>query len=120
MLTLLDTNACLRTLLDDIPEQASAAHRAIEDGAFTYPEVIAECVNVLGGRFYNVPRAKVAEAVSTLLDDVSCERGDIIRLALSFYAGTQLDFVDCMLAATHALQGCPVLTFDKKLARFMD
>ena len=39
MKKLLDTNAILRYLLNDIPEQASQSERMIQSGAFTLPEI---------------------------------------------------------------------------------
>lgn len=50
MLTLLDANAVLRHLLDDIPEQADETTKAIESGAEMTPAVITKCVYVLTGR----------------------------------------------------------------------
>jgi len=44
---LLDANAILRYLLDDIDEQATIVAAAIESGAETLPEVLAEVVYVL-------------------------------------------------------------------------
>ena len=35
------------------------------------------------------------------------------------YAQTKLDFVDCILAARHAVNGAEILSFDKKLNNFI-
>ena len=41
-MTLIDTNVILRLLLNDLPEQAEQAKAAVEAGAFTTMEVMAE------------------------------------------------------------------------------
>lgn len=117
---LLDANAALRYLLEDNVAQADLVAEAIEgaDGAEITAEVVAECVYVLGG-VYEVPRALVAESLVTLLGEVACRRKEAVNAALSLYAATKLDFVDCLLAAEHDTGGREVLTFDKRLASLL-
>ena len=43
-MTVVDTNVLLRYLLNDIQEQADKAAELIENGAKSYPEIIAEVV----------------------------------------------------------------------------
>lgn len=114
MRTLLDANAVLRHLLNDIPAQADQTTEAIQAGAEVTPEVIAECVYVLTG-IYELPRSVISEALTRFLDEVSCERSRILMKALQLFADTKLDFVDCILLAANQLTGQPVLTFDRKL-----
>ncbi len=118
MRTLLDANAILRHLLDDIPEQAEIVAQAIEDGAQTIPEVIAECVYVLSG-VYGLDRKTISDALIALLGEIECERRIIAERALRIYSESKLDFVDCILASTNKISQQPVLTFDKKLKRFI-
>lgn len=119
MQTILDANAVLRHLLNDIPEQADIATHAIENGAEVTPEIIAECVYVLTGP-YALKRKTTSSALIALLQEVACERKPIIEEALNIYAESKLDFVDCILASTSKMMGQPVLTFDKKLKKYLD
>ena len=114
-MTLIDTNVILRYLLNDIADQADKAASVIAAGAFTLPEVIAEVVYVLY-RLYSVPREKMYEIVSPILNEVSIENPNIIDEALSVYSKTKFDFVDCIILARKNLLGEDVFTFDKKLA----
>ena len=59
--TLLDANAVLRYLLEDIEAQATKVEQAIIRGAEVTIEVLAECVYVLEG-VYHVPRQRVNES----------------------------------------------------------
>lgn len=120
MRVLLDANAVCRYLIGDIPEQAQKAMAAIDAGhAELNIEVLAECVYVLVG-FYGKPRADVADVLSSLLDEVWCEREAAARKALAFYGAGTLDFVDCALLAESTVNGREVLTFDKKLLRAIE
>lgn len=111
---LLDANAVLRYLLEDVQEQADIVARSIELGAEVTVEVLAECVYVLSG-VYRVSRSDIAESLGILLDEVTCRRKRVAATALRLYSASSLDFVDCVLAAEVAEGGREVLTFDKML-----
>lgn len=122
---ILDANAVLRFLLDDIPEQSKEVKLSIESGALIGSEVIAECIYVLTSKkLYDIPRADAAHALKTLLteNDISCigATREALLLALKYFSDTKLDFVDCILAAQSKLYDVPVLTFDKELRNFID
>ena len=114
-MTTIDTNVILRYLLNDIPEQAEKAAHIIENGAKSYPEIIAEVVYVLV-KLYSVPREKIYEIVSPIADEVDFDNADVIKTALENYSKTKLDFVDSLLLARKQILCEDVFTFDKKLA----
>ncbi|WP_019128557.1 PIN domain-containing protein [Enorma massiliensis] len=111
---LLDANAVLRYLLEDIQEQSDCVAETIEAGAEVTVEVLAECVYVLSG-VYHVSRSDIAESLGILLDEVTCRRKRVAAAALGLYSGSSFDFVDCVLAAEVSENGRKALTFDKKL-----
>lgn len=111
---LLDANAALRYLLEDIQEQSDCVAETIEAGAEVTVEVLAECVYVLSGVYY-VSRSDIAESLGILLDEVTCRRKRVAAAALGLYSGSSFDFVDCVLAAEVSENGRETLTFDKKL-----
>ena len=114
MYTLLDANAILRYLLNDVADQALLARHAIEQGSQTTIEVLAEVVYVLSG-VYQVSRETIAQVLQTLLMSVEIDRRAEALDALEIFGTGNLDFVDCVIAARAVLAGQPVLTFDKKL-----
>lgn len=116
---LIDANVVLRYLLNDIPEQAEAARRAIESGAAIEVEIVAEVVYVLQ-RVYKVPRKEIAEVLGNLCPTLTCSRLGVLIEALEAYGSTSLDFVDCVLLASAKVEHADVLTFDKKLARAIE
>lgn len=111
---LLDADAVLRYLLEDIQEQSDCVAETIEAGAEVTVEVLAECVYVLSG-VYHVSRSDIAESLGILLDEVTCRRKRVAAAALGLYSGSSFDFVDCVLAAEVAENRREALTFDKKL-----
>lgn len=111
---LLDADAVLRYLLEDIQEQSDVVAETIEAGAEVTVEVLAECVYVLSG-VYHVSRSDIAESLGILLDEVTCRRKRVAAAALGLYSGSSFDFVDCVLAAEVSENGRKALTFDKKL-----
>lgn len=119
MRILLDANAVLRYLLNDNAEMAATAKSAIEYGAYLLPEVLAEVVYVLCG-VYAVPRADVASRLASFIDEVDCENRDVLRNALTMFGTRKIDFVDCILAAYHAVCGDSILTFDKELKKILN
>lgn len=114
MIRLIDANVILRYLLGDHPQMSEEAREIIEEGAFTLPEVIAEVVYVLKG-VYKIEREEISNTLKDFLDEVGVETQAVICEALTLYAETSLDFVDCILIARNHLLGETVASFDKKL-----
>lgn len=111
---ILDANAILRYLLNDIEEQAAIVADAVREGAATTPEVIAEVVYVLTG-VYGLPRSDVSWFVHCVLLDIQVENVKALRYAMGVFNMTSLDFVDCLMVAYHKVLGLDILTFDRKL-----
>lgn len=111
---LVDTNVVLRYLLGDNEEQAQIAKNLIEGGAFLLPEVLMETSHVLR-TFYGIDKPNIAKQLLIVLKWVTMERKSVMIRAVEIFAATNLDFVDCILAAYHELKDVKVFTFDKKL-----
>ena len=116
---LIDANVILRFLLNDVEPQSRVAKEAIAKGAFTVPEVIAEVLYVLT-TVYKEPRENVGRILNLFIDNISVSDKSIIKEALSQYANTSLDYVDCVLFARAKVLGEDVLSFDAKLRKKTD
>ena len=115
----IDTNIMLRFLLNDHAElSAKAAEIITQNDCFVKYEVIAEAVYVLA-KVYGVERHGIAEAVRAFLPNVDVENKAVVLAALDAYESTKLDFVDCVLAAHHSVEGEKIFSFDKKLNNFI-
>ena len=114
----IDTNACLRFLLDDIPEQAAQTEQKIDSGvAYLTQEVFAECAFVLE-KVYELPRVEIANGLNALVDVMICDSEDVYRRAIKvFEEEEKLDMVDSMLIARKVVSGDDLLTFDKDMLK---
>lgn len=126
-LLLPDTNVLLRYLLDDEPALAKKARDfwdTVRDGsarAVLTEGVLMECVYVLQ-RFYKVPRDRIAAALAAVLayKGLSREDSSLFDRALEAYSRTNLDFVDCLLAARQEAGEGRVLSFDQGLNGYLN
>jgi uncharacterized protein len=115
----LDTNVLLRFLLDDDSVQSPLSHalfKRLEDGSVSIELediVLAEAVWVLE-KGYRVPRNDISRLLSSIvsLKGVCCRGRRIVLEALSRYASTQCDIVDCLLAARARSKSIEVISFD--------
>ena len=111
---LIDANAILRYLLNDVETMASESAQVIKNGAFTIPEVLAEVVYVLL-KVYHVERQEISKVLIMFLNSIEINRKDIIIKALEIFSDTTLDFVDCILIAYNKIDAVEIFSFDKKL-----
>lgn len=117
----LDTNALLRLLLNDVPEQHEATKKLLREanGQLAIADIaVIELVFVLE-RHYGFSRQQVAEAVTglMLLREINCNRILFEKALPTYVSHPALSFEDCCLS-TYAMlnQAEPLWTFDKKLA----
>ena len=95
------------------------ARQIIEKGAFTLPEVIAEVVYVLTG-VYKIERNEIGRTLIDFSGEVLIEDRETVCEALTIFAGSSLDFVDCILIARHRVLGDTIASFDKKLNKMLE
>ncbi|MBQ7365797.1 MAG: PIN domain-containing protein [Spirochaetaceae bacterium] len=112
-----DTNILLRFIIDDNKELADIAENILKsDECHLLPEVIPEIICVLRS-VYKYRREDIAQAIQRLLPLVVVKEQLLTRLALTYFAQFNLDYVDCILLARNKLYGREVATFDKELEK---
>lgn len=118
----LDTNALLRLLLNDIPEQTKSARKLIRAAPrrfYVSDVAIAEFAFVLM-RHYKLSRGQIAEMIEGLLSirELDCNRELAARTIELFREHRSLSFEDCYFAASaDYMNAAPLWTFDKDLAK---
>ena len=119
-----DTNFILRYLLRDNEEQFTETSEYFEnvrigkESALIVESVLVECLYVLT-KHYKVPRDEAARSLAGIYiykGIVNPDR-DILLKALSLFAESSLDPVDCILLQKNALEGHSVRTFDKAILK---
>jgi predicted nucleic acid-binding protein len=116
-----DTNILIRHLTGDPPQMAAQATAFLgaEDNLYLTDLVVAETIYVLES-FYEVPRARVAEAIRSLLalrSMIVVDRGLLLRAA-EVYETARLDFAEAYLVACAESTGIlRVASFDRTIDR---
>ena len=112
----LDTNAILRYLLEDIQEQYEVVRDKVQSkNCSATLEVIAEVCYVLDG-IYGLSRTQIIDVLKNLCADINVENDDVLLRAFEIFDKVpKLDFVDCLLYGYNVARGVDILTFDKKL-----
>jgi len=115
-----DTNILLRLLIRDDTEQAEAADRFIEKGAWVSILAVAETTWVLRTG-YRKNAAEVASAIQMLLDheNLVLQDSETVEAALKlFRSRPALGFSDCLMLHLARKAGhLPLGTFDRALGR---
>ncbi|MDR0941213.1 MAG: PIN domain-containing protein [Bacteroidales bacterium] len=118
---LLDTNAILRYILQDNQTMAdSVEEQLLHTTCYIPVEVIAEVVYVLL-KVYNVGRTVIAETLHDIADtaNIIVAKDLVVRHALTVFATSTFDFVDCLLIGYSKKEQYSVFTFDKKLQKYV-
>ena len=115
---MLDANAVLRFLLQDIEEQFQEVKAIVKrDRCYVTLEVMAEVCYVLEG-LYQVSRGDIADSFRKLNFDVTILNVDVFLRALEiFEKPPKLDFVDCLLYGYKMERGIGIVTFDRQLQK---
>lgn len=118
---LLDANAILRFLLQDMEEQFQYVRTVIRNrNCYITLEVLAEVCYVLEG-LYQVSREDIICNFRKLNNDVVILNADVLFRALEIFDKTpKLDFVDCLLYGYKMEKGIDIVTFDKKLQKRLE
>lgn len=118
---MLDANAVLRFLLQDIEEQFEQVNTIImKEKCYVTLEVMAEVSYVLEG-LYQVERKDIIDNFRKLNFDVTILNADVFLRSLELFDKTpKLDFVDCLLYGYKMERNIDIITFDKKLKKRLD
>ena len=120
--TFVDTNLFLRFLTDDVPAQADAVEKLLQQAAqnkihlITNSMVIAEIVWTLES-YYERERQDIQNKVLAILNTSGLEiaESNLILKAIIWYAEKNVDFIDAYNAAWMEQKGVEkIYTFDQK------
>lgn len=118
----IDTNAFLRLLLNDIPNQADQVERLIRQAKkgqvkIIVPQVIFFEIDFILRKYYGFEKKEIIGKLQSLVS-VSyfmVESKDIFQKALTLYNENTISFVDCFLVAKSGIEEVDIFTFDKDL-----
>ena len=117
----LDTNALLRLVLADIPQQTSVVERLLANTSQKFAVadmVFAEIVWVLQGRVYGYDRQHIAANLKSIIaiTNINCNRKMLEKAIPLYVSRAKISFIDACLSVYADLnEAAPLLTFDRKL-----
>jgi predicted nucleic-acid-binding protein len=117
----LDTNAILRYLINDIPEQAEIVEEILHYNKVYLPiEILAETVYVLNS-VYKINSTEIADNIFIFLqnNNIISQNIDLIIFSLNIYKSTNLSFIDCLLCGYKKFISHEIFTFDKELIKYL-
>jgi len=118
---LIDANIALRYILNDDKELAQIAKDIIDKNYIEMPiEVLSEVVYVLKG-VYGINREIIHSKLLYFFENTECMIPHKLAVlhGLRYYASTNLDFVDCILAGYYEGENREVATLDMGLQKLI-
>lgn len=123
---ILDTNIILRFILDDVHKQYIEAEELIKKAKnkkilIIIPEVVIFEVAFTLSSYYEQPKATVLNVLKSLIssDYFEVENKQIFLNTLKIYENTNLQLVDCFLAAKSKFLEAQLYTFDNNLKKYL-
>jgi len=119
---IVDTNAFLRFLLNDIPEHKKEFERLLQKAKKSHielvvPQIIIFEIHFILDSYYHFSKEEVIEKLKSLLaaNYLFVESREVFDKALTLYSTQTLSLADCFLLATAEIEHAELFTFDKKL-----
>ncbi|HEY0828100.1 MAG TPA: PIN domain-containing protein [Bacilli bacterium] len=119
---ILDTNIIIRFLANDHETHSPDSYHLFEKASrgevilILDHIVIAECVHVLKGKYYQLQRQDVTKLLIKLIEftEVEADNKDLMIKALHNYSSYTVDYPDAYLAALAEGKMLSILTFNNK------
>jgi uncharacterized protein len=119
---IVDTNAFLRLLVNDIPSQKKLFEQLLqkaknEELSIFVPQIIIFEIEYSLRKYYLVPKDKIIEELQVIvaMNFIEIEDRQSFNTALGYYAKEKISFVDCFILARSQIENYKLFTFDKKL-----
>lgn len=123
-LIVLDTNALLRFILNDIPHQKKTIEKVLlqakqEEIHIIVPQIVIFELHFALDKYYSFSKEDIIFRLKAILaaSYLDIQDRDILRTALSLYTQETVSFVDCFLFAKSQMENAELFTFDKKLQK---
>lgn len=121
---IVDTNAFLRLLLNDIPHQADRVEHLIrqakkEEIKIIVPQIVLFEIDFILRKYYKFEKQEVIGKLKSLLSAnyFVIESVNIFQNALILYKENNVSLADCFLVSTAEAEGADLFTFDQKLKK---
>jgi predicted nucleic acid-binding protein len=121
---LVDANAFLRFLLNDVPKQKKQFENLLNQAkkgqvVLTVPQIIIFEINFILQKYYGFPKKEIIPKLDTIIgtDYIKIEDRNIFSEAIRIYSRSNLSLTDCFLLAKSNQEDKDIFTFDQSLAK---
>lgn len=123
-LVIADTNAFLRFLLNDVPQQVKKFEKILEQAKkseiiLIVPQIIIFELNFTLSKYYLLPKKDIIEKLQQIMKTPYFKIQDIeiFREAIKIYSKSNLSLVDCFIYYCSQAWKADLFTFDKDLKK---
>lgn len=123
----LDTNALLRFLLDDITSQSQEVRHKIEEAKnkeieLSIPSIVLFEIAYALTKEYGFSKEKVVKGLKKLIFSkyLICDERGVFSEALELYNTANVSLADCFIVAYAKKRNANIFTFDKKLRKVLE
>ena len=123
-LVVADTNAFLRFLLNDIPDQVKRFEKILKQAqkseiTIIVPQIVIFELNFTLSKYYLFPKQIVTEKLQSIIKTpyFKIQDVEIFREALELYSKSDLSLADCFVYYYSAAWKANLFTFDRKLSK---
>lgn len=124
MKQIIDTNALLRFLLNDIPDQKKSVEKLLQrakkgQAEITVPQIVIFELHFILDKYYHFEKEKIISTLQSVVstDYLQTESKEVFLQALIIYKTTTISLADCFLVAYSKREKAEVFTFDKNLQK---
>lgn len=121
---IVDTNAFLRLLLNDVPQQADKVEKLLKETKvkkhkLIVPQIVIFELTFALEKYYKLPKAEIVEKLDAVLamDYLEIQDRTILQEALSTFKNKSLSLVDCFIFCFAKKSNAQIFSFDKNLQK---
>lgn len=123
----IDTNAILRFLLNDIPQQKNIVENLLKQAKkgeikLTVIQIVIFELDFILRKYYHFSKEEVIEKLESIVgtDYLNVESKEVFIPALELYSNSVVSLVDCFLVCKAKNKNAQIFTFDKDLKKLAD
>lgn len=119
---LIDANAFLRFLLDDIPEEKKAFEALLQKAKhkeviLLVPQIVIFEIDFILEKYYQFSKEAIINKLKSIISTsyIEVQDREYFKRAIELYGQESISFVDCFLLSKAEIEKADVFTFDRKL-----
>ena len=121
---LVDANAFLRFLLDDIPLQKKAFEKLLQKAKrkeviLSVPQIVIFEIDFILEKYYHFSKEKIIDKLKSIISTsyIQIQDKEYFKRAIEQYDQENISFADCFLLSKAKLENVELFTFDRKLKK---